>query len=102
MRITPEYACKDCCGDGENVCIECGSELTCAVCDGDGLDPDKIDLPRYREAVKTNFARNPHWAIVETIQGQGEYRRSYFIGRQNDTVQIFYKDFVKGETNADK
>lgn len=60
--------------------------MECDVCDETGLDPEVIDLVKYKAAEKElQNEQKTSWAVME-----GRVQ----IGRKNDNRSIFYKDFL--------
>ena len=65
------YECPECDGSGREECDCCGSSVPCTECEGSGLDFEKVDVPRWQEALSTFIVETDvSWSWIEG----GEYR----------------------------
>ncbi len=88
-----EHKCRECDGQGEIACDECGSPHECTECEGEGIDPDLVDLAAFRAAARLAFTGcNGAGALVEN---------DVWVGEQSDDhkIKVYYRDFLKKEVS---
>jgi hypothetical protein len=86
-----QFACPDCGGSGVAECRECGRDVDCDVCDGSGLDPDKIDLAAWLAADDAFIRRHgTSWAWI--VRGE-------WLGRMSPSGEaLSYRRFALDES----
>ena len=62
-----DFNCPECGGTGQVLCPRCEATMSvCAVCDGTGLNPTKINVASFRkdsEAFRKQYGRSWNWIV---------------------------------------
>lgn len=91
--------CPECGGGGEVECNCCGSELSCALCNGSGFDLKRFDFDRWElDHYKASVQWNGSAALVRDGKevGRQSINRALAKGPEYADEVLYYADYAKG------
>ena len=105
MLSRDDFECDECDGEGDTKCPTCGQESSCDVCDGYGLDSDKIDVKAFEKAKRQFYIEHGNtvkdWKIENVVVGYKAETSKGCLPGLTTIVTLAYETFATEEFLAD-